>query len=281
MSEKIVHIMFRVVSFLISDESKKYNLLLIDRWILTLLAKHQGIKGIFPNQETIGKEAFISLRYAKTRIKYLESIGLISIKRINHKNHYFFNFLEDPQIPYLNSEGDLQITLAKTEGDPQITSKVIYRSLQTASTDHTKNKLNNKLSNTERARPKRAPLPLNWKPSQELQEKTRQVALKVNKSAQELITKFINLQRSKDKLSANWDAELENFLLNERPMQGMQGSSSPKPTTTPASMEWGRGHPSYDALHPEQKINGHLKHGELIDGHESRDRATGEASQSD
>lgn len=78
-------------------------------------------------------------------------------------------------------------------------------------------KENIKIKEERKRAKKRAPLPPNFEPNKILQVKAQEISKKVGLSPHELRTKFINLQRSKDKISADWDAEFDNFLITERP----------------------------------------------------------------
>ena len=104
MQDKSVHVVFQVLNFLTSPSSFSYDLLPIDKWILTILAKHHGDLGIFPKQETIAKEANLSKRYTRDRLDHLKDIGLISVKRINRRHHYFLEFLSTTVQPEMHSE---------------------------------------------------------------------------------------------------------------------------------------------------------------------------------
>lgn len=208
-NKKSQHIVFQVLNFLHNSISKTYKLLPIDKLILITLASHKGSKGIFPMQETLADELETSRRYMRSRLKFLEKSGLIFVEKMALKNHYHLTFispLEDPQIPQEEKLEDLQIPL-----------KRIYRSPNRGSTDATNNKLNNKIKNRERARAIRAPLSDSWKPNKKNQEKALDVARKVGRTSEELLTKFRNVQKSKNGTSADWNAEFNNFLINERP----------------------------------------------------------------
>jgi len=209
MQEKTVHIVFQVLNYLTNPTIKKPKLLPIDKLILLKLASHKGEKGIFPMQETLASTLETSLRYMKTRLKYLEKIGLIYVEKVHRNNHY--------HLPFLSTIGDLQIPYQESSGDPQITSQVIHRSPHRGSTDATNNKVNNKLNKTERARKKRVPLSLDFHPDKNGQKMSEDVSAKTGLSFDQLLTKFKNLQKSKQATSADWNAEWENFLINERP----------------------------------------------------------------
>lgn len=246
MSGKIVHTVFRVINFLLGDESKNYSLLPIDKLILITLASHKGQKGIFPMQETLAEELQTSRRYMRARLQHLRELKLIAVQDIGRKNFYFLTFLSTKEeLQILQSDEDDEIE------DLQLLSQRIYSSSHRGSTDATNNKLNNKLNNKERARAKRAPLSLDWWPDKNLEAKAKEVAQKVNKPLGDLIQKFKNLQISKEKTSAYWPGEFENFLMNERPSDWMtpaktQGNSNRTSEIKCTVPDYAPGHPVFD-----------------------------------
>lgn len=209
MQEKKIHIVFQVLNFLYSDECKKHKLLPIDKLILITLAHHKGAKGIFPMQETLAQELNTSLRYIKTRLKHLHKIGFISVQKSHRKNFY--------ALPFTDASGDLQITYSDVDnlssGDLQITSQVIHRSPHRGSTDATINKVNNKLSNRERAHNKRAlPLHVNFTVNNEGQNLCKERNLDVAIMQK----KFILISQANGKRYADPDAAFELFVMNEK-----------------------------------------------------------------
>lgn len=222
MSDKNVHIVFQVLNFLRSAESLNYNLLPIDRLLLIFLASHSGSQGIFPNQQTLTNEIHTSLRYTKTRLKYLESTGLISINRIKRKNHYTFNFIHigDPQITYQSN----------SIGDPQITSQVIHRSPHRGSTDHTNRNNNNLLNNRESSLS-------NFKPD----ESNIMLAKDLRLDLPQEIESFKN--RHKGKAS---QYEFSRWLKAAKEYQTKNGNGQQAKCSI---MEWAPGHPDYDRRH--------------------------------
>lgn len=76
---------------------------------------------------------------------------------------------------------------------------------------------NKKINNKNRERKKRAPLSENFIPNEKMIFLLEEISIKNNISSDKLLIKFKNVQKSKDKLSADWNAELENFLINEKP----------------------------------------------------------------
>ncbi len=234
------HIMFQVNNFLKTPQCKKHKLLHIDKLILFYLSGHKGDKGIFPMQETLADELEISIRYLRTRLKNLEKKGFLYIENINRKSHYHLIFLSTIE--------DLQIPSKEKIEDPQIRSQRIHRSGHTGSTDATNNKLNNKLNNRESTRTNRAPLSPDWQPDQKRQALAKEIAQKTGKSVEQLISKFRNLQLSKQSISAYWDGEFENFLINERtPDWFSAATATTQPQKDADKGWWGPGHPGWES----------------------------------
>jgi hypothetical protein len=77
----------------------------------------------------------------------------------------------------------------------------------------------------ESTRKKRASLSADFLPSKANADLLLQTASKTRSTPEFLMKKFKNCQRSTGKVSADWDAELENFLLNERPSLQLTKSS--------------------------------------------------------
>lgn len=243
MSEKTPHLVFQVINFIYSPEIHNYNLLEIDKLILILLAKRSGKSGIHPSllkmSVTLGK----SYRYIKNRIKVLVDKKLITLTARSGKSHlYGIVFLSSN--PASTDHGYPETDPASTDADTQ---HVQYQ--DPASTDATI-RTNRSVHNirTERARTKRAPLPLHWQPSEKLKNMAVGVGQKSGKTAPELLTKFRNLQISKQNLSADWSCEFENFLLNERPAVWGVPSLKVKEEPRCTVPEYGPGHPTWEML---------------------------------
>jgi hypothetical protein len=91
---KNIHIVFQVLNFLYSIESKKFNLLPNDERILINLAHHNGPKGIFPSVKTIAKELNITDRYVRERLSFMAGKKVILIdKNDGKRNSYLLHFL--------------------------------------------------------------------------------------------------------------------------------------------------------------------------------------------
>jgi hypothetical protein len=79
MSEKTVHIVFKVLNFLHSAESKSLNLLDSEKLLLINLASHKGQNGIYPSITTIAKEMKKGYSTIKRLLNSLKEKDLILI----------------------------------------------------------------------------------------------------------------------------------------------------------------------------------------------------------
>lgn len=291
--QKTVHIVFQVLNFLHDVDSKKYKLLPIDKLILITLASHKGSKGIFPSQETLADELGMTIRHLRNRIKFLEKSGLLFVEKLGRRHFYHLTNLstiEEPQFPYQEKIEELQF---RSQGN--------YSSGHRGTTVPPNNKISNKLNKTERARKKRLPLSLDFHPNKNGQKMCEEVSAKTGLSFDALLTKFKNLQKSKDNLSADWDAEWENFLINERPSallgekkrSGQHEVKSTVPWFVPKERK-----PKVEVIPDDSNmptprevlammradvekrkaLNGSKQHGELTNADLSRNRNGGESS---
>lgn len=92
------------------------------------------------------------------------------------------------------------------------------------------------------ARKKRVPLSDSFLPNDRLDNLIAETSAKSGLSPDQLLTKFRNLQRSKEGLSADWDGEYENFLITEKPQHFSTTSGEIKNTL----LFYGAGHPDFD-----------------------------------
>lgn len=97
---------------------------------------------------------------------------------------------------------------------------------------------NRTIKNKERERKKRAPLSPSWLPTEKIMAKAVEVARVTGVAVNDLIKKFVNLSISKEKTSAYWDGEFENFLINERPVSWMNGDRGHNEPQRPRGENW-------------------------------------------
>jgi hypothetical protein len=216
-SDKRLPIVYEVLNFLMSEKAHSYHLLFVDQMLLLRLAAHHGPKGIYPSIFTLAKALNISETYTKERIVHLESIGLI--KRTLKDGHspyirgaspyYHLLFLPSEWSTVVDhlklSTGQLQLT---TSGQPQF-----HEWSTTVDTINIDNQ--NRRSVQRESAKKRAPLSGNFLPSKAMQELLKKTAERTSLSCEELMNKFRNVMRKKK--SEDFNFELENFLISERP----------------------------------------------------------------
>lgn len=235
-SNKEIHIVFQVLNFIFGALSHPYNLSPDEKILLIALARHKGAKGIYPSITTLAKELKRSRRSIMRYLKVLNEKQLINIdKNLGCSNRYK---LSPTSVNCVT--GDVHVT-----SDTPVTG-LVTTEVTTSDTPVTQSiKINNKKEIIERARKKRAALSDSFLPNEKIIPLWQETVSKSGKTKDQLLSKFKNLQKSKDGMSADWDAEFENFLLNERPM-GYSGSK-PTPELKCTIPEFGKpGHPDYE-----------------------------------
>jgi hypothetical protein len=233
MSGKDIHILFKVANFIYSDACLPYSLLPLDKLLLLALAKHAGPKGIYPAIPTLAKELHTDDRHIRRRLTHLKRLKLIHIdSRPGLNSYYSFLFLStDP------GRTDPGYTLSNPGStDPDTPG------LQTphpGSTDPTISINNQYRESVQReSAKKRAPLPENFLPNEANQRLLKEVSSKTGLTDGQLLAKFKNLQKSKQNLSADWNASLETFLINERPMGLGINKFQQEGPKAPRMLEW-------------------------------------------
>lgn len=213
MAEKSVHIVFKVLNFLYSNESRKYKLLPNDERILINLSHHNGPKGICPSATTMSKELHISERYVRERLSHLEGLNLIKINQtLGKKNSYDLLFLSTAPEPQFTP-------LEKTTPEPQFrgplnpSSETPEPQFRTIITTKDQQRINK-----ERVREKsiRAlSLPVSFSPNQE----HHKICSKKNLNIEAQLEKFFNYHQSKKSKRKDWDATFQKWLLAEKQIQ--------------------------------------------------------------
>lgn len=208
MQENKIHVVFQVLNFLTDPSSFSYDLLLIDKFILIILAKHHGELGIFPKQETLAKEANLSKRYTRERLLHLQKIGLISVKKINRRHHYFLEFLSTTVQPQLHSE----VIHNEIRVQPQLHSECSYRSSQSAAVVPTNNIINNPINKTEGGESKKffSPIPSNFYPNKQSQKLAEE-----NGFDESVVQVFIDYCSEKGKTTKDPQALFRKFIRDE------------------------------------------------------------------
>ena len=114
------------------------------------------------------------------------------------------------------------------------------------------NNINNIKSKKEReaVRKKREPLSDNFYPNEQGQQQGHEASQKSGITFDNLLTKFKNIQQSKQKVSMDWEAEWSIFCINEKPSFSTTSNSyKPKEENRPTIQEWAAGHPGWEAFH--------------------------------
>lgn len=216
-SNKDIHIVFQVLNFIFGSISEPHNLSADEKILLIALARHKGIKGIYPSIPTLARELQRHRTSVIDTLKKLEEKMLIMIDKNKGKsNHYEL------------CTGSSVYTTGSAETTSSVHPTTPVVSTLTTSSVHTTQsiKINNTDKVIERERKKRAPLSDSFLPSEKMNSLWQETALKSGKSKEQLLAKFKNLQKSKDGMSADWDAEFENFLINEKPAGYLNGHGS-------------------------------------------------------
>jgi hypothetical protein len=244
-NNKEIHIVFQVTNFILSPRADELKLLPIERLLLLALAKHHGKRGIYPSTHTLSKELSKSPTYIKRIINRLDKLGIIFVDRkFGTCHHYFLLFLSTDRSTAVDQSTTVDRSTA-VSGTGQLQVHDRSTAVDTINTDNQFRRSKQR----ERAQKKRAPLPDSFLPDKRLHNFLNETANKSGRSADQLITKFKNLQKSKDGMSADWNAEFENFLLNERPM-GYTGSNGHANGEVKSTVKFFHDptHPSYETF---------------------------------
>lgn len=215
MSDKKIHIVFQVINNLchLCHVSNP------DKLILITLASFAGVKGICPSASKIGKRVGMSSRHVYRSLKRLEDQKIIKITRFIGRGSQF-------ELLFLSTTPDIDV-IGKVKHTPDIdvigTPDICVIPPMTYVSPYITKEVT-KINNRERKRTKRAPLSPSWWPNEKLLTKATDVAGVSGIGVNELIKKFINLSISKEKTSAYWEGEFENFLINEKPVEWLKSN---------------------------------------------------------
>lgn len=209
---KEIHIVFQVINFIHSPESKQYNLLQIDKLLLINLASHKGYKGICPSISTICKEMKIKRRQIIYRLKYLQSISLISILRTFGKSNQY-----DVILPCQTSA--LECTIYDKSSALQCTIPVQCSAPSSAiqCTQSTKEQLK------KRERVATAPHTLHdsFKPTED--QKQHCLLNRIDIGSE--LVRFGLMSRAKGSKFEDWHAAFDLWLSNARKMTSVTGET--------------------------------------------------------
>ena len=244
--EKTIHIVFQVLNFL-SDPilSFSFELTADEKLLLLFLAKHKGQKGIYPSLQTLAKELHIHYRNVRRTLDRLKKKKLVIVDYVPGKSSNYILMIPLTQGAHAPTQVQVNETpRASTPSHPGRT-RPDTQGVHAPQSD----KRNNRVNKTERA-----PLSLAWLPNDQNLNKAREIGAKVGKSADDLITKFRNIQKSKEATSAYWDGEFENYLINERaPAIMTNGHAAPKDAPRPTMRDWTQERLDREASEAKQK----------------------------
>jgi hypothetical protein len=150
-TDKSIHIVFQVLNFCSSEYSLSYNLSPEEELLLIYLAKHRGVKGIFPSIATLATERHKSRRTIMRSIQSLEQKKLIHVERSQGRSSHYHLIIPDTK---LSTTSDTHVTsdiddTSDTYVTPPVTS--VSPTSDTGVTLY--NKVSNRVNKTERAAP--------------------------------------------------------------------------------------------------------------------------------
>lgn len=250
MQEKAIHIVFQVMNYVFAPVSQDHRLLPVHRLLLIALAKHHGVKGIYPSTTTLAKELNVSSRYIKTCLNYLESLHILKIERKNGRsNHYYLEFLSTDQgTTDHRCTTDHRGTTDHPTGELQIRNR--------GSTDHPIS-INNQLrrNNTERRKKTAHPLSDDFEPSEETAVKAKALGLKREECEVEF-EKFMNYYLENGVKKINWQLTLQNWFIKGAEWKKAH-PAKPKPEEVRSTVPWYK---------PEDGERGAAPIGKLLNG---------------
>lgn len=111
------------------------------------------------------------------------------------------------------------------------------------------NNINNNINKRESTgAQKRALLSDDYSPSDDLKDLFIETAQRCGIKKIDLFDKFMAVNKSSGKKSADWDAELKLFLLREKPLSKKPGNTSQSEVRSTVK-EYGPGHPTWESFH--------------------------------
>jgi hypothetical protein len=248
-SIKLLHAIRQIPATLISANEK---------YILTIILSCINIDNItWHSMDIIAEFACVSRWTISRHIKTLEDKKFISIVKPNHythdeTNHYSLNIdlilsfsvdksrsklLHDPKVALQSATQYTQVAL-QVAPSRVADCNALYNEVE---------EKRRKKEERKRAREKRVPLSDYFLPNEKLNALIRETSTKSGKSPETLLAKFKNIQKSKDGTSADWNAEYENYLHNEKPQGYVTGVRGQGNTEIKSTVQfYGVGHPDYE-----------------------------------
>lgn len=232
MQDKEIHVVFQVLNYVFSPISHDNRLLPVHRLLLIALAKHSGVKGIYPSTTTLAKELNVSSRYIKTCLNYLESLNILKIARKNGRsNHYYLEFLStDRGTTDHRCTDDHRGTTDHPTGELQIRDR--------GTTDHPIS-INNQLRRNKTERRKKAALALSddFEPTRETVQEAKRVGLTQDEANYEL-EKFFNYYLENKEEKTDWQLVLQNWFIRAGNYKRQKGAINVKQEEVRSTVPW-------------------------------------------
>lgn len=234
MSEKQIHIVFKVLNFIRSLQARQYHLIAFDKLLLIFLANHHGKKGIYVGHPLLASELDVSRRYVKERLSHLKKLGLILVTRKGNRWFYSFEFI--------SSTGELQFPTYVPAGEPQFPKLGNYSSPSWGTVVPHINKDINKDLKTDITHAGRASnLKSDFYPSLEAIEYAQKLGISAS-DVNEQIVRFKRHYVGENKKRKNWDAQFKTWIDNHvqynHGNSGKSGNSGKKAEVVRPSIPW-------------------------------------------
>jgi hypothetical protein len=232
MQEKAIHIVFQVMNYIFGETLTDHLLLPVDRLLLLALAKHHGVKGIYPSTKTLAKELRISKTYVKLRINYLESIKLIRIDRKYGCSHSYF-------LEFLSTDRATTVDQSSTVDRSTVVTPTGQLQLQDRSTTVDPININNqqRLNNTERRKKAALTLSDDFVPSKQSVKKAEEVGLTEDEANYEF-DKFMNHYQEKQVEKTDWQFMLQTWFIRAGDYKRKKGPITVNSQEVKSTVPW-------------------------------------------
>lgn len=214
-NNKEIHIVFQVLNFVLSPDADDLKLLPIDRLFLLALAKHQGIRGIYPTTNTLASELNISPTYVKRIINRLDAFGIIKVDRkygTTHHYHLLFLSTDRSTVVDVSTVVDRSTTVS-ISGQPQFQKR--------STTVDTININNQFRTSKQRERKKAAPISPNFLPDEKTKALITDLSIR-DDLILEVGEAFIDYFLDSGESRKDWQFECRKWFKREVEMRGME-----------------------------------------------------------
>ena len=236
MQSKTIHIVFQVLNFLSQAcLSGQYDLSSDEKLLLLFLAKHKGVRGIYPSVITLSKELQRNETNIRRSLKRLKDKNLILIEYIPGKSSQYTLLL--PEIlsttPGVHALPASMLPPAPTPGHPGRT-RVDTPGVHAPQSE----RVNNPLNKTERARKKTAlALSVDFDPTPESCDIAKRCGLTEDEANYEF-DKFMNYHLEKGIEKTDWQLILQNWFIRAGEYKRQKGSINVKPEEVRSTVPW-------------------------------------------